>query len=1467
VLDFGTGSRLSASEYQSVTVTNNTTAKVLAFFSVPGWQDPITGQLMQVFQVFPESADIKPQSQATFRVAFRPPKDAQHYAQVLQLRAFVKSMRNFRLVPDSLVIPPWSTPLLACGNTFLHTNPEFAPKVELSHTSIAFPPCRPGERACQTLMIVNYGDTPASFAFQSAGLGALFAISPSNGLVPPKGHVLIGLRFTPQDAKPVTGKVVCMFNNTAMSAVEVKLHGSGHLPRLTFNVQGTLFFRPTCVGASSQRVLTVHNTSRVPVAFAWQLPPKLAEVVSVWPAAGVLRGNESTQVTWTFTPSKQKMYDHKVACLLMDPPAGASKGAGEAGELQLLLPSLQNKAAAAAAAAASAEEELELLGPGAPELSLQGTGTMSTLDKVHLSLVGEGTQGALALDPGSLDLGPIRVGHAVQRTIALVNQSDGVLRYKIDCGPEEGADGVPEPGAAPIEFTQQALSGVEPRPGLELWVDDTEGAIPARASKTITATLFPRFRKQYRLQVRCRTATVAPPGGAAAGLLPPAAAPGGRPLSGGSAAGRLPPLTKQRSFGTAAAAGLAMGGTAALPPLTADDSPDKWPAPAICPVIAFATFPTIIVSDVSLVGLPKSMVWNMFGVKELNRELRSPVTDLELELNRMEDKGTLTTNVAMRALRPFVFDFGTHALHDRACVVHVEVCNVTDLPVHWEIHSYDDPDLEMENWVEPSQPRNEEERARDFITEHKIFEIYPRSGVLHSNNERATVTLRYNPRASGLHQLPVFLSMHDGKRLHVQLRGETVIPPVQRLLLPVSSRVYTFAPVPIGESSPPLQTYLLRNGGPGVVSYSLDLTQLHRLVEENWGYEVLQLRSEATGTIEPLSLSPLNWVFSPLEAKVYSVEVPVTLADGALEVITLQGRGYHPDIPGAAEPLPGERERDWAQWDGFAPEPSTGLSSRLALLSQEMLSFGTTLPKGLVRRVVVVTNTSSYPLFFEWDLGIFSPAAPAVAGTGSAIQAGLQISPMSGRLEPGERCVVRLALEAGITPQLFEAEVRCRVAADEEAMYESAAAAVQQAASMADALDYTETGSVIEEVIVESPNRRKSKARAAARRRIPIHLYMTTAIRARIEALDEQFTRTLTALAHRGADNSGAPEIPEPQTLTITLSGRVLNPAQIKSGAYIPPHEVEAAQKLLEGAGWVPPTEVTFWEAVAAARAEAARTQQLQQPEGPAYSLEQAVDKLQAAFQSFSSRHTAAGQQQQQRGAQPGTAAEGGMEITFSAGQGPANVEVIRPPGDGEEAAAAQLPVEGEPDEGPDLASQQPQQPVNDYSAVFSSVWRPIPRPPTPPRPHSAPAPSAHVQATRAAVQVLQEMLAEVMDPARDPDVFGVWDTLVPERVPALAELVSELPEPLVAAAAAGSAAAAAAAEEGEEAPASSSGGSGSVEPTEAALHDKAFQVFAEYVLESVVYGLVAESAAGEWEPPPVEAQGGAKAESTVRLY
>lgn len=291
-----------------------------------------------------------------------------------------------------------------------------------------------------------------------------------------------------------------------------------------------------------------------------------------------------------------------------------------------------------------------------------------------------------------------------------------------------------------------------------------------------------------------------------------------------------------------------------------------------------------------------------------------------------------------------------------------------------------------------------------------------------------------------------------------------------------------------------------------------------------------------------------------------------------------QGRGYHPDSPDYPPPLPTEGERDWARWPAFSPAPSPALAStRLALPSEDTVSLGTTLPQGVVRRVVLLTNTSVYPILYEWDLGVMGQSREALGG------GVLEVSPAGGRLGPGERVLARVVFSAGLVPALLEGEVRCNVRVDEDAVVaavRAASAAAAEATAVAGAY-LTETGSVVEEVIEQHPHRPSSVSHfirgSRLKARLPVHLYMTAAIVARMERLGEQWTQTLGTLREKELGAGSPPELPAPQSIVVVVSGRVLTARQIKGGAYIPAGEVEDAMAVLRGRVWVPPTLRPFY--------------------------------------------------------------------------------------------------------------------------------------------------------------------------------------------------------------------------------------------------------------------------------------------------
>jgi hypothetical protein len=94
----------------------------------------------------------------------------------------------------------------------------------------------------------------------------------------------VALRFQPASLVLTELRLACVFNHSASSSAALLLSGAASEPQLAWDLSSSrLFFRPTCVGAASQRQLTVRNVSRVPVGWQWVLSRKLQDAVTVEP--------------------------------------------------------------------------------------------------------------------------------------------------------------------------------------------------------------------------------------------------------------------------------------------------------------------------------------------------------------------------------------------------------------------------------------------------------------------------------------------------------------------------------------------------------------------------------------------------------------------------------------------------------------------------------------------------------------------------------------------------------------------------------------------------------------------------------------------------------------------------------------------------------------------------------------------------------------------------------------------------------------------------------------------------------------------------------------------------------------------------------------------------------------------------------------------------------------------------------
>ncbi|KAK9812626.1 hypothetical protein WJX72_000839 [[Myrmecia] bisecta] len=976
-VDFGACSRLRAGEYKTLTVHNRTGVKMSAFVSIPTWRDPASADPpATVFQAFPEQADIRPHGSVTFRLAFRPPKDGQYYNQLVDVVAFVKAMRNFRLVSEEDLCPPWTLPVLVVGNTFLHRNEEFETKAELSKSHVAFPPCRPHETVYQTLMVMNHGDTAFQFEIVGAGLHPRFSCKPRRGVVSPKSWQLVALRFQADSVGRFSALAKCVINSSQANALPLALHGTVSVPALALDAGSTLFFKPTCIGATSVRSLMLRNTSRIPVAFQWAVPQRWQRCFLVSPISGILRGNERTEVRWRFAPDVQKEVECRVACLV----AGAL-----------------------------------------PTPSGLQPGSFAEEDRLGLRLVGEGTMGALTLEPSSLDMGTVAVGFPVHHTITMINQSDGNLRYAMRCVEE--------------------------------------------------------------------------------------------------------------AFG---------------------------PPPVCAALTAFATYPTVLVTDVACAGIAKPFVWSQMSCALMNEELLAELSELP----------------------PVLLDLGKATLQSEPRVVHFELSNPGALPVEWDIQGQNDvgPGVEMENWVEHSRPRNEAERLRDFIVDNRIFEILPRNGRL-APGERTRMTVTYRPLALGPHALAMLLSIRNGKQIRLQLSGATV--PEDTVALSLKERTFTLAPVPISDSQPPLQTYTLRNGGPASLTYSIDCAPFRHMTEDNYDFEVLTLRSPATGVIPCGGAAQLNILFQPLEAKLYSLEVPVRLGSGETKMIRIAGRGYHPSSPAIPAPTLGERRRDRALQAGFAAEARLQIDGQLARVSHEVVSFGMLPNQAISRRLVLLTSCALFPINFCWDHGCFRAAAGGSADPNAnpgVIDGRLSMSPASGQLLPGETCVVKLTFTGGMQAQLFEGEVRLTFtpSVNAAAYLATSRTSLSSRAPTSSTVQPGSAGSLLQEeaseIILEDPLPSSYKSGTAASQRLPVHLSTTHSSRCMLEPLQRTHLRSMERFAVRDRQQTEPAPVPQPQVVVVTLEGRVLRAEQLTSGHYaLPSEQASGSGGQAAAAFWTPP--------------------------------------------------------------------------------------------------------------------------------------------------------------------------------------------------------------------------------------------------------------------------------------------------------
>eukprot|EP00163_Fabomonas_tropica_P000177 TRINITY_DN10121_c0_g1_i2.p1 TRINITY_DN10121_c0_g1~~TRINITY_DN10121_c0_g1_i2.p1 ORF type:complete len:1868 (-),score=465.54 TRINITY_DN10121_c0_g1_i2:72-5675(-) len=476
-VDFGYQNRNIAGEYRDITVYNRNKFKVQALWVMPGEATPSRAdQASKVahsgtevdtsdlqFIVLPRVADIPANGSYTFRVAFRPQLDNFYFGAQLECFVTHKANRSFRLINYETFVPPFCLTLPVFGHTFNPKREQYLPMVEVPSKRLTFPGVLVGESAYQVFELRNKGVTPMRFHIPTLGNEegeSTFVCKPSKGTVPPESTSLIYFRFTPRKPKSYTQKATCLLNNSSASGIKIQLIGTGFKHGVEVGNNGHVFLPPTCLGEVSQRDITLRNPLRVPIAYTWYIPERISSLIGVFPAQGILEGNDDTPIEFSFAPKHARMYDMKVH-LYVDVLAGQYQGS----DPEDLVRMLQNA-------------------PGPDAVT-------STV-----TVTGEGSAGSVKIVPSVLTFPPVLVGQSETVDITLVNSSNVGMTYGIavEYIPDDDNDSILAGGASVTDV--DALSGSK-----VIQISPPTVFLHARGTEKVSVTFTPDSNRKYKFKL------------------------------------------------------------------------------------------------------------------------------------------------------------------------------------------------------------------------------------------------------------------------------------------------------------------------------------------------------------------------------------------------------------------------------------------------------------------------------------------------------------------------------------------------------------------------------------------------------------------------------------------------------------------------------------------------------------------------------------------------------------------------------------------------------------------------------------------------------------------------------------------------------------------------------------------------------------------------------------------------------
>ena len=400
------------------------------------------------------------------------------------------------------------------------------------------------------------------------------------------------------------------------------------------------------------------------------------------------------------------------------------------------------------------------------------------------------------------------------------------------------------------------------------------------------------------------------------------------------------------------------------------DSNDESPLNLICDVLAQGVQPLVQIMDVKSEGWSKSILWRLLSLDLLNSSLRSISTDPMAYAEFSIDK-PMQTNIGDDFKKNFkemiAFDFGAAPVGHYPTSISLVLKNEGQVPVDWGFYFPNDLQVDLEEWADSGE-YTEDQLHENLIIDNNLFQITPKSGHLEPG-ESNHILLSHTHEFAGFHKLPVLFKLKNGysrsgKELLINFSGHSVIKSKQFLQIPISQ--YSFEPIEVGDTHPPVQMYRMINKSSTPLNYQVDAKVLETLKLSNSGFEILHC-ANMKGVIPANGIVFLEWIFRPLSNASHNIEVPISIKNGQTRVISFSASGYSDDFEVA------KQKKDPKIYPDSVPIlPMLDFVHETAVLSLERLNFGHSPLGASLRRLVVVQNTSNdSEIVFRWKIPEF----------------------------------------------------------------------------------------------------------------------------------------------------------------------------------------------------------------------------------------------------------------------------------------------------------------------------------------------------------------------------------------------------------------------------------------------------------------------------------------------------------------